>query len=59
MHLFEVTGDKADKLDVKLQVGSRVNDYMLVGVAFSGDSNQHLVAVPYDFANLVIWSGVF
>jgi WD40 repeat protein len=27
MHIFEVTGDKNDKLDVKVVLSSRLNDY--------------------------------
>lgn len=58
MHLFEVSGDKLDKLDVNLIMGSRVNDFMLSGVTFGGEGNNSLLAVPYDFKTVVVWNNV-
>ena len=58
VHVFEVVGDKVDKIDVNLIVSSRVNDYMVVGVAFGGDNNSSLVAAPYDFKTLIVWNNL-
>lgn len=58
MHIFEVSGDKLDKLDVNLIISSRVNDFMLTGICFGGEDNNSVMAVPYDFKNLVIWSSI-
>lgn len=55
MNVFEVTGDKSDKIDVTLIVSSRVNDYQLTGVAFAGNS---VIAAPYDFKNLAVWNSI-
>jgi hypothetical protein len=58
MHLFEVSGDRIDKIDVNLILGSRVNDYMLCGLSFGGDGNNSIVAVPYDFKTMIVWNNV-
>jgi len=58
VHVFEVVGDKVDKIDVNLLVSSRVNDYMVCGVAFGGDSHSCLVAAPYDFKTLIVWNNL-
>ncbi len=55
MNVFEVVGDKSDKIDVNLIVSSKVNEYHLTGVAFAGNS---VVATPYDFKNIVIWNSI-
>ena len=54
LNVFSVGGDREDQVDVSLTLSSKVNDYMLVGAAFSGDTS--IVAAPYDFKNLVVWS---
>ncbi len=51
MNIFEIT----EKLEVNLVLSSRVNDYQLVGVAFSGES---VVVTPYDFKNIAIWNNI-
>lgn len=58
MQVFEVSGDRLDKIDVNLILGSRVNDYMLTGVTFGGEGNNSVIAVPYDFKTLVVWNNV-
>jgi len=58
MHVYEVSGDRIDKLEVNLLVGSRVNDYQLVGVTFGGEGNNTVLAVPYDFKNIVVWNNI-
>lgn len=58
LNVFEVSGDKTDKIDVNLIVSSRVNDYMLCGVTFGGEGNNSVLAVPYDFKTLVIWNNI-
>ena len=58
VHVFEVLGDKSDKLDVNMIVSSRVNDYMVCGVAFGGDNNRSLVATPYDYKTLIVWNNL-
>lgn len=58
VHVYEVVGDKLDKLDVNLIVGSKVSDYMLCGLAFGGDNNSSLVAAPYDFKTLIVWNNL-
>jgi hypothetical protein len=57
VNIFEVTGTY-DTLDVNLHMSSKVNDYQLVGLSFGGDSLTSLIAAPYDFKNLVIWSNI-
>jgi WD40 repeat protein len=58
MNVYEVSGDKIEKLDVDLILSSRVNDLMLVGVTFGGENNSSVVGVPYDFNTLVVWDNV-
>ena len=58
MTLFEVTGPTLDSLDVNLVLSSRVNDYQLVGVVFAGPANTSVLAVPYDYKQIVIWNNV-
>ena len=58
VNIFEVSGDKVEKIDINLIVSSRVNDYMLCGVAFGGESNNSVVAVPYDYKTVVIWNNI-
>jgi hypothetical protein len=58
MNVFEVCGDRLEKLDVNLIVGSRVNDFMLVGVAFGGEGNNSVLAVPFDFKTIVVWNNI-
>ena len=58
MHIFEVSGDKLDRLDVNLLISSRVNDYQLCGVVFGGESNSTVVATPYDFKTIVVWNNI-
>ena len=58
MHVFEVSGDRQDKLDVNLMLGSRVNDFMLTGVTFGGEGNNSVLAVPYDFKTVVVWNNI-
>ncbi len=58
LNVWEVAGNTLDKLDVNLMLSSRVNDYMLVGVAFSGESGNSIVATPYDWQNIIVWTNV-
>ena len=58
INVYEVSGDKLEKLDVNLILSSRVNDYMLCGIAFGDEQNSSIVAAPYDFKTLVIWNKV-
>ena len=58
VNIFEVTGDKLEKLDLNLVAASRVNDFMIVGVSFGGEGNNSLVAVPYDFKTIVVWNNI-
>lgn len=58
MNIYEVQGDKIEKLDINLVVSSRVNDYMMVGLTFGGEGSNSLVAIPYDFKNLVTWNNI-
>jgi WD40 repeat protein len=58
VHLFEVVGDKIEKIDVNLLVSSRVNDYMICGVAFGGENNSSLLAAPYDFKTIIVWNNI-
>ena len=51
MNIFKLN----DKSEVTLVLSSRVNDYQLVGVAFSEDS---VISTPYDFKNIAIWNSV-
>lgn len=54
MNLFEVSGDTTDKIEVDLRLSAKINDLMLVGVQFTGDDNSSIVAVPYDYPNLIL-----
>lgn len=58
MSIFEVSGDKLEKIDVSLILSSRVNDYMLTGVCFGGDGFNSVVATPYDFRTIIVWNNV-
>ena len=58
VNIFEVSGDKIDKLEVSLVMASRVNDYMMVGVAFGGEKSNSLVATPFDFRTIVVWNNI-
>lgn len=58
VHIFEVVGDKLDKIDVNLILSSRVNDHLLCGVAFGGDGNNSLVVAPYDYKTVVVLNNV-
>ena len=58
MNVYEVSGDKTEKIDVNLILGSRVNDFMLVGVAFGGEGNNSVLAVPYDFKTIIVWNNI-
>ena len=58
MNVFEVSGDKLDKLDVNLVLASRVYDYMLVGVSFGGEGHNSVVSIPYDYRNLIVWNNI-
>lgn len=58
LNVYEVSGDKMEKLDIDLILSSRVNDLMLVGVTFGGENNSSAVGVPYDFNTLVVWDNV-
>jgi len=58
VHIFELVGDKLDKLDLNLLLSSRVNDHILVGVAFGGDGNNSLVVAPYDYKTIVVLNNV-
>ncbi|CDW78897.1 wd repeat-containing protein 54-like [Stylonychia lemnae] len=57
-HIFEVVGDKLDKLNVNLILSSRVNDHLLTGVAFGGEGNNSLVVAPYDYKTIVVLNNV-
>ncbi len=58
VHVFEVVGDTAAKRDINLILSSRVNDYMLCGVAFGGKNNNSIIVAPYDYKSLVILDDV-
>lgn len=58
MHVYEVDGQTLDKLDIKLMLSSRVNDLVLTGVSFAEEGLSSVLAVPYDFSTLVVWSHV-
>ena len=58
MHVFEVVGDKLEKIDVNLILSSRVNDYMLCGLSFGGEKNNSLIAAPYDYKTIVVWNNI-
>ena len=58
MNVYEVSGDKIEKLDVNLIIASKVNDYMLTGVCFGGAGNNSIIAVPYDFKTCVVWNNI-
>lgn len=52
--MFEVSGDTSDKIQVDLRLSAKVPDLMLVGVQFAGDDFSSIVAVPYDYPNLIL-----
>lgn len=54
LNVFEVQGDTVDKVTVDLRSSAKVPDLMLVGVCFAGDDNSSIVAVPYDYPNLIL-----
>jgi hypothetical protein len=54
VNIWEVTG-QSDKIRVSHFLGSRVNDMMVVGVTFGGAASRSMVAVPYDYAQMVVW----
>ena len=54
LNVFEVTGDTVDKIEVDLRLSSKVTDLMLVGVCYAGDDESSIVAVPFDYPNMVI-----
>lgn len=56
--MFEVVGDRVDKIDLNLIMGSRVNDNMLVGVCFGGEGNNSLIVAPYDYKMVAVWDNV-
>jgi len=58
VNIFEVVGDKIDKIDVNLIMGSRVNDNLPVGICFGGEGNNSLVVAPYDYKTIVVWNNV-
>lgn len=58
MNVFNISGDSLDKIDVNLVLSSKVNDYQLIGVAFAGENNNSIIAVPYDFKTAAIWKNV-
>lgn len=58
VNIFEVVGDKLDKIDVNLIMASRVNDHMPVGICFGGEGNNSLVVTPYDYKTVIIWNNV-
>lgn len=58
LNVFEVTGDYTDKIEVDLRLSSRVTDLMLVGVQYAGDDFNSIVAVPYDYPNLILCENV-
>jgi len=55
VHIFSVTGGTTEKIDVSIHVGSRVNDLQLCGLAFSGNS---LIAAPYDYKKMAVWTNI-
>jgi WD40 repeat protein len=58
VNVYEVTGDKADNIDVNLALSSKVNDYQVVGLAFGGSGNRSLIAAPYDYKNFIVWNEI-
>ena len=54
VNVWEVTGD-GDKVKVQHFLGSRISDVMMVGVTFGGAGGKSIVAVPYDYAQMVVW----
>ena len=58
MNVFEVKGDKPERIDVNLVLSSKVNDYQLCGLVFAGEGNNSILSVPYDFKTLIVWSNV-
>ena len=58
VNVFEISGDKTEKVDVNLIVSSRVNDMMMTGICFGGEGNNSILGVPYDYKNLVVWNNV-
>lgn len=58
LNVWEVIGDTTDKIEVDLRLSSKITDLMLVGVHFSGEDNSSIVAVPYDYPNLILCENV-
>jgi WD40 repeat protein len=58
LNVWEVAGDTTDKIDVDLRLSSKITDLMLVGVQFAGEDNSSIVAVPYDYPNLILCENV-
>lgn len=56
--MFEVTGDTNDKIEVDLRLSAKITDLMLVGVQFAGEDYSSIVAVPYDYPNLILCENV-
>jgi WD40 repeat protein len=54
VNIWEVSG-QGDKLRVSHFLGSRINDMMIVGVSFGGAAARSIVAVPYDYAQMLVW----
>lgn len=54
VNVWEVTGD-GDKVKVQQFLGSRVSDVMMVGVSFGGAGGKSIIAVPYDYSQMVVW----
>lgn len=58
VNIFEVVGDRLDKIDVNLIMGSRVNDNLPVGICFGGEGNNSLAVAPYDYKTIVVWNNI-
>jgi WD40 repeat protein len=58
VNVFAISSEREDLIDVNLVLSSRVNDYQLVGLTFSGDNSNSLIAAPYDYRTLAIWNNI-
>ncbi|TNV77557.1 hypothetical protein FGO68_gene3676 [Halteria grandinella] len=58
VNVYEVTGETVENLDVNLLLSSKVNDFVIVGLAFGGDGLKSLIGAPYDYKNLTVWNQI-
>ena len=58
LNVWEVIGDRVDKIEVDLRLTSKITDLIIVGVSFAGEDNSSIVAVPYDYPNLIFCENV-